>query len=102
VTRSFVFTPKPSRTRGDLGHRADEDSEWAADRLLARIYDECQKVGDMPGMGHYREDFTRPELQVLGRSLVPDRVRWEVRPIQVVAVVHGARNLSSFFRKRVR
>ncbi|HEX3356374.1 MAG TPA: type II toxin-antitoxin system RelE/ParE family toxin [Tepidisphaeraceae bacterium] len=95
---SFLFTPE---AEGDvLGiweFIADDDSVKSADRVIARIYDECQRLGDMPGMGHFREDLLdkRHKFWSVWSYLIV--YRWEAKPIQIIAIVHGARDLDLFF-----
>jgi plasmid stabilization system protein ParE len=58
VTRNFAFTPEAEADVLAIWERiADDDSEARADYVLARIYDECEKLGGTPGMGHYREEL---------------------------------------------
>jgi plasmid stabilization system protein ParE len=77
-----------------------EASAERAIQIALDITDEFQKLGDMPGMGHFRDD-------VIGREFRFWRVhshlicyRWDVSPIQIIAVVHGSRNLNAFFEDR--
>ena len=79
---------------------ADEGSEVAADRVIVRIYTACQKLSEMPGMGHYREDLLdrRHRFWSVWSYLIV--YRWEAAPIQIIAVVHGARNLAAFLHGR--
>lgn len=101
MSRNFVFTPEAEADALAIWeHIAADDSERAADRVIARIYDECQKVGDTPGKGHFREDLLdqRHKFWSVWSYLIV--YRWQVRPIQVIAVVHGARDLDAFFARR--
>lgn len=101
MTRSFTFTRRAAQDAlGIWEHLADEAGEAAADRVLAKIYDECQKLGEFPGIGHFR-------LELLGRQFKFHSIwsyliayRHKTRPIQVIALVHGRRNLEAFFRAR--
>jgi antitoxin ParD1/3/4/toxin ParE1/3/4 len=101
VSRDFVFTPEAEADALEIWeHIADDDSEAAADRVVARIYDECQKLSDMPGMGHYREELLdkRHKFWAVWSYIIV--YRCEAKPIQVIAVVHGARDLGAFFGNR--
>jgi toxin ParE1/3/4 len=98
VSRNFVFTPEAEVDALAIWeHVADDDSEKAADRIIARIYDECQKLGEMPGKGHHREDLldSRHKFWSVWSYLIV--YRWQMKPIQVIAIVHGARDLEPFF-----
>jgi len=79
---------------------ADDDSEKAADRVLARLYDECQKLGEMPGIGHQRENLLDERHKFHSVWSYTIVYRWQVKPIQVIAIVHGARDLDAFFADR--
>ena len=58
MTRNFVLTPAAEADALTIWeHIADKNSEKAADRVLARLYDECEKLAAMPGKGHFREDL---------------------------------------------
>jgi toxin ParE1/3/4 len=101
VKRGFIFTPEAEADALAIWERiADDDSETAADRLIARIFDECQKLGEMPGIGHYREDLLdqRHKFWSIWSYLIV--YRWKAKPIQVIAIVHGARDLDAFFAGR--
>ena len=54
----------------------------------------------MPGMGHYREDLLdrRHRFWSVWSYLIA--YRWQATPIQIIAVVHGARYLDLFFGRR--
>ncbi len=77
-----------------------EDSVDAADRLTARLFDAFEALARNPGMGHKREDLTNFPLLfwLVGNYLVIYRA--EKSPIQIVAVVHGKRDIPTFLRRR--
>jgi antitoxin ParD1/3/4/toxin ParE1/3/4 len=62
--------------------------------------DECEKLGKMPGMGHHRNELidNRHKFWSVWAYLVV--YRWQVEPIQVISIVHGARDLEAFFASR--
>lgn len=72
------------------------DSASAADRLLDRIDQKCRALADHPAIGPVRSDLG-PDIRVLfvGRYLVLYRVRRQ--RIEIVRVVHGARDLRDLF-----
>jgi toxin ParE1/3/4 len=103
VSRSLVFTPEAEEDALAIWqYLADDDSELAADRIIARIYDECQKLGETPGLGHERQDLLdqRHRFWSVWSYLIV--YRWQAQPIQVIAIVHGARDLDLFFGSRSR
>src|SRR2546421_10420473 len=101
MKRDYIFTPEATDDLLSLwNYIADEQSDAAADRVISRIYDECQKLSEMPGMGHYREDLLdkRHRFWSVWSYLIV--YRWQKKPIEVVCVVHGARDLDAFFARR--
>jgi plasmid stabilization system protein ParE len=76
------------------------DSVEAADRWIEKLFEAFEALGRMPGMGHRREDLT--PYQVLfwpvGAYLII--YRGERRPIEIVAVTQGSRDIPSFLRRR--
>jgi plasmid stabilization system protein ParE len=78
-----------------------DDSVEAADRLISTLFQTFGALAQKPGMGHKREDLT--EFPVLfwpvGNYLVIYRAKKS--DIQIVAVVHGKRDVPSFLRRRV-
>jgi|ERR1700722_173101 len=78
-----------------------DDSVDAADKVVAKIEDAFLKLGDMPGMGHFREDLLDKRHKFWSVHSYLIVYRWQSSPIEIVAVVHGARDLDSFFSRRL-
>ncbi len=72
-----------------------------ADRWIAKLFDAFDAVGRSPGMGHKREDLT--EYPVLfwpvGAYLIIYRAVH--RPIEIVAVTQGSRDIPAFLQRRI-
>ncbi|MGC1872277.1 MAG: type II toxin-antitoxin system RelE/ParE family toxin [Acidobacteriaceae bacterium] len=77
-----------------------EDNVDAADRWIDKLFDAFEAVGQNPNMGHRREDLTLfPVLfWPVAAYLVIYRVQG--RSIEVVAVIHGARDIPLFLAQR--
>lgn len=94
--------PRFTRTRQaeedliDIWTFIAEDDPAAADRLLDRIDEVCGLLAENPQMGPARPDL-RPELRymIVARYLILYRVVAE--RVEIVRVVHGARDLPSLF-----
>jgi plasmid stabilization system protein ParE len=65
-----------------------------------QILDACTHLGDNAGLGHTREDLTDRALLFwpVGSYLIIYRA--DRRPMQVVAVTHGAMNIPAVLRRR--
>jgi len=72
------------------------DNITAADKLLDTIAAECQRLAEMPDLGRKREDLG-PGLRSwpVGRYLI--FYRKTAGGIEVIRVLHGARDLSALF-----
>lgn len=72
-------------------------SPQAAKTVRLKLHSDIRRLGDFPHLGHSREDVTDPSLRfwnVYSYLIVyrPDR-----NPIQILHVLHGARDLPRFF-----
>ena len=78
-----------------------EDSPDAAERLRAEFYNGLQALGRAPGIGHYHEELLSREYRFWNFYSYIVAYSWEPSPIQVIGVVHGARDLAVFFELRM-
>ena len=77
------------------------DSVEAADGWIEMLFDACEALGRVPGMGHKRVDLTGHPLLFwpVGSYLII--YRGERSPIEIVAITRGSRNIPVFLRSRV-
>lgn len=73
----------------------------AADRWIGKLFDAFEALGRTPGMGHKREDLTSCPVLFwpVGAYLII--YRGDRRPIEIVAVTQGSRDIPAFLRRRV-
>lgn len=89
----FVFTEDAEIQLLEILDYLADESESAAIRVRDAIYDAVGKLAERPGIGHTREDLTSRPLKfwsVYSYLIVYDPAR---RPLTIVAVVHGARDV---------
>jgi toxin ParE1/3/4 len=67
----------------------------AADRIRDEIFDAFQKLAKMPGMGHSRRDLASEPLRFWSVRSYLIIYRGEKRPIEVLRVLHGARDVQA-------
>jgi plasmid stabilization system protein ParE len=62
---------------------------------LDRIYDALQKLADLPGIGHRREEFTQQRLRFwpVGQYLIIYRI--ETDSLEIVRIVSGYRDVAA-------
>ncbi len=96
----YVLGRDAEQDLDDLWGYIAADSVDAADRLTMRLFDAFEALARNPGIGHTREDLTPfPVLfWPVGNYLVIYRA--ESSPIEIVAIVHGKRDIPAFLRRR--
>lgn len=97
----FVLTPEAEADILDIWRYIAEDSTEAADRVVQQLFEAFDRLADMPGMGHFREVLLdqRHRFWTVYRYVIV--YRWQTSPLQVLAVVHGARDLDAFLSRRL-
>jgi plasmid stabilization system protein ParE len=78
-----------------------EDSPDTAQRLRSEFYEGLQVLGRSPGIGHYHDELLSREYRFWNFYSYVVAYAWEEKPIQIVSVVHGARDLAAFFVHRI-
>ena len=87
-----VFSPKSRQDLLDIGDRIAKDSPLNARRFVARLMDQCQRIGGAP-LGYVQREDLAPGLRMagLGNYVIFFRVLDDT--VRVERVLHGARNL---------
>lgn len=95
----LCFTPTARRDLTEIAEFIAQDSPQAAGRVLAGIRRCCQKLAATPGLGRYRPEIGR-DVQCFptGNYLVFYRRRGEA--LEVLAVIHGARDVAQAMAER--
>ena len=77
-----------------------DDNLDAADRLLDKFYAAFTSLAEMPTMGHIRVDLTSHDVLFwpIDSYLVIYKANSD--PLQIIAVLHGKRNIKRILRKR--
>ena len=78
-----------------------DDSIEAADRWIAKLFDAFEALGQMPGMGHKRNDLTQYPVLFwpVGRYLIIYRASLE-EAVEIVAVSQGSRDIPTLLRRK--
>jgi plasmid stabilization system protein ParE len=99
----YALTPLAQADIFDIWSYIADDSEDAADRVEQAIYDACVLVAQAPRRGHSRPDLTPRSLRFWTLTRYPNYTvvyRPETAPLQVVAVLHGRRNIGRILKQR--
>ena len=101
MKRRFLLTPEAkSDIRQILLDVADVSPE-TAERLRSEISYALQRLGRSPGIGHYHDELLDRRYRFWNFYSYVVCYVWQAKPIQIVAVVHGARDLASFLAARM-
>jgi plasmid stabilization system protein ParE len=100
---AYSLTPLAKEDIFEIWSFIASDSPEIADRVEQAIYDVCALVADAPMRGHSRSDLTNRPLRFWTLTRYPNYTvvyRPETSPVQVVAVLHGRRNLRRILKRR--
>lgn len=89
----FLLTPQARADLLEIAEHLTGDGPIAAERVLAKLRASMGSLADMPQMGHLRPDLTSADVRfwtVYSYFIV---YRPDTSPLQVVRVLHGARDL---------
>ena len=101
MKRLFALTPEARNDLREILLDIAEDSPDAAERLRSEFYERLQSLGRSRGIGHYHEELLSRKYRFWNFYSYVVAYVWEAKPIQVISVVHGARDLAVFFALRV-
>jgi toxin ParE1/3/4 len=88
----LVFSPRSRQDLVEIGDYIAKDSRVNARRFVARLMEQCQRIGTSP-MGYAGRENLAPGLRMaaLGRYVIFFRVIDGA--VRIERVLHGARNL---------
>jgi plasmid stabilization system protein ParE len=99
----YALTPLAKTDVFEIWSHIADDSEDAADRVEQAIYDACAFVAEAPMRGHSRRDLTTRSLRFWTLTRYPNYsvvYRPATVPLQIVAVLHGKRNIRRILKQR--
>jgi len=98
--KAFRLTPRAKRDLSSLLTSLAEGSPQAARQVGKKIRGAFADLARSPGIGHYREDLLNRRYRFWTVYSYVIAYAWEERPVEIVAVVHGARELNRFLAPR--
>lgn len=97
----YVVAPQAARDLVQIWRYIKRESgQETADRIESVIRSKFAYLSEYSGGGHWRRDLTAADVRFLSvySYLIVYR---ETKPLQIVAVVHGSRDVSNILKKRV-
>ena len=98
----FVFTEEAERQLLEIVDYLANESASTAVRLRDAIYEAAGLLAERPGIGHTREDLTDRPVKfwsVFSYLIVYDPAS---RPLTIVAILHGARDVELLLKRKCR
>jgi antitoxin ParD1/3/4 len=99
----YALTPLARADILDIWSYIAEGSEDAADGVEQAIHDACAFLADGSLRGHTRADITPRPLRFWTLRRYPNYTvvyRPDTAPLQIVAVLHGKRNIRRILKQR--
>jgi plasmid stabilization system protein ParE len=99
----FVLTPA---AKSDLIEIANYIREQGSPDAAMRVGNELRRamraLSDMPGMGHVRNDLADEPLRLWTVYSYLIFYRPDTRPLQIIRVLHGARDVETILESELR
>ncbi len=92
---AYVLTPSAERDLRAIWFYIAADNINAADKLMDRVEQAFETLSQLPGTGHYRTDLSdrRHRFHSIDSYMIV--YRWETKPLQIIRVLHAARDIQS-------
>jgi plasmid stabilization system protein ParE len=97
----YQFTPQAARDLFNIWSFIARDNPEAADRVEAAVFRACDLLADAPLAGRIRKDATSLPLRFWLVRLYSNYLIVydpEKKPLQIIRILHGARDLPSILK----
>lgn len=96
----YIVTPEAAADLLQIWLYIAQDSEEIADRVQTEFYEMFDSLSRMPGQGHRRPDYTKAAVLFFPIYSYLIVYRPGTDPMQILAIVHGARQVKKVLRQR--
>jgi plasmid stabilization system protein ParE len=100
VKQRFRLTPEARADLREILLDIATDSPDTAERLRYEFYQALLGLARAPGTGHYHEELLDRRYRFWNFYSHVICYLWRKKPIQIIAVLHGARNLAALLAAR--
>ncbi len=102
MSRRYVLAPEAAHDLVQIWRYIKKNSSLAmADRVESVIRDKIVYLGGRPGAGHWRKDLTDEPVKFFSVYSYLIIYRPETSPLQVVAILHGGRDVEGLLKDRL-
>lgn len=93
----FVVSGPAAGDLGDIHAWIAQDDPVAAARVIEELRSVMRRLADHPGLGHVRDDLADETLKVWPLHSYLVVYRPDTRPLQIVRVLSGYRDIAALF-----
>lgn len=102
MNRRYVLAPEAGRDlAGIWKYLKKESGAAAADRVESVLRDKFAFLSEFPGAGHARRDLSAAEVRFFAVYSFLIVYRSETKPLQIVSILHGRRDVGAILGKRL-
>jgi plasmid stabilization system protein ParE len=100
--KRYILAPAAARDLVGIWRFIKKDSSLeTANRVEAVVREKMGFLSSMPGAGHWRRDLTHANVRFFPVYSYLIVYRPETKPLQIVSVLHGARDVARLLAKRL-
>jgi plasmid stabilization system protein ParE len=102
MSTPYQFTPRALNDLGDIWDYIAEDSVDAANRVESAILAACDSLARHPLLGSKRSEITSLPVRFWTVTRFPSFIvvyRPDTKPLQIIAVLHGKRNIKALLEE---
>ena len=100
MSSRYLLTPQAEADVDEIIQYLAERSDDAPLTVYSAFLDAFERLSGQPHIGHVREDLTDRGLKFLSVYSYLIVYNHQALPLQIVAVLHGARDVASLIRER--
>jgi antitoxin ParD1/3/4/toxin ParE1/3/4 len=101
MKRRYTLAPEAARDLVEIWRYVKkESSQETADRVESVIRSKFAYLAEFPGAGHWRRDLTSAEVRFFSVYSYLIVYRPESRPLEIVSILHGSRDVAGILRER--
>ena len=101
MKRRFILAPQAARDLVDIWrYLCKEGGRETADRVESVFREKFLYLAEFPGGGHFRRDLTNADVRFFSIYSYLIVYRPETKPLQVVAILHGNRDVTKLLNQR--
>lgn len=100
--KAFELSPEAEEDVWSIWqYLAQEAGLAVANRVEATLFAKLESLAEMPGIGHWRRDLTHESVKFFSAYSYLIVYRPDTKPMQVVAILHGRRDLEQLLKDRL-